>query len=93
MSLPTPISLDEPVSHDIQNGFRVIANDTSSGRPWMWYAPSMEEAQRLAIAIHDQTGQDVTICRYLGRVARPKPKAEFIPATDSVAGHPPRHEA
>ena len=80
MPLPPPIPLDEPTSHAIESGFRVIANDTSSGRPWMWYADTMEAAQLLALTIHDSTGQDVTICRYLGRVARPKPKGEFIPA-------------
>lgn len=80
--IPDPLTIGVQQQHDIESGYRVIANDTSSGRPWMWYAKSLEAAQRLGVSLADTTGQDVTICKYVGRVSRPKLAALFHPAIE-----------
>lgn len=78
MKIPDPLKIGD--RHDINHGLRVIANDTATGRPWMWYARDMESAQLLAKSICETTGQDVTICQYLGRIQRSAPPTEFVPA-------------
>ena len=69
--------------HKIRNGYRVVANDTSSGRPWMWYAPDLEAAQLLAKTLAEATGQEVDISKYVGSVRLTKPPTEFVKAQDS----------
>lgn len=79
-TIPEPLKIGE--KHDIPSGFRIIANDTSSGRPWMWYCPTLEAAQLLAKTICEINGEDVTICKYVGRVQRSSPPTEFVPADE-----------
>ena len=81
---PTPekIEIGERHRGDTLSGYRVIGNDTSSGRPWMWYAPTVEAARLLANAICSETGEDVTVCKFLGVVQRVQPASEFIPTDD-----------
>lgn len=61
----------------IGDGYRIIANDTSSRRPWMWYAPDLESAKLLAKTLCEQIDQDVTICKLVGVMRRIPPPVEF----------------
>lgn len=63
------------------SGYRVIGNDTSSRRPWMWYSPELEAAQLLARTICEQTGQEVEICKFVG--ATRLAATEFVKAQDA----------
>lgn len=75
--------LEIGAEHDgLRDGFRVVANDTSSGRPWMWYFKTMEECVRLAEVLAHKGHQEVDILKYCGSVRIAKPPTEFIKATD-----------
>ena len=77
------IKIGAPKDDKIRKGYRVVANDTSSGRPWMWYAPDLESAQLLAKTLAEETGQEVDISKYVGSVRLIKPPTEFVKAQDA----------
>lgn len=80
------ISTDVTRSHALQSGYRLYANDTSSGRPWCWYAESLEAAIRLAEVICADTNQDVEITKYVGRVQIKSLPTEFVAAPAQPGG-------
>lgn len=77
--LPKPLT---PGKNSWCEGFRVFANDTSSGRPWCWYSPTLDTAQHLAKSLCQHTGQRVEICKYVGSVDLVLPPTEYIPSSD-----------
>ncbi len=80
------IKIGTEQDYKIRNGYRVVAKDTSSGRPWMWYAPDLESAKMLAQTLAEETGQEVDISKYVGSVRLVKRPTEFVPASDAETG-------
>ena len=63
-------------------GYLIIANDTSSGRPWCWGSPTLEFAKSLSTVICQGTGQVVRICKLVGVVQPAKIPTEYVEAKD-----------
>lgn len=78
MNIPKPMTAGEERDNKSRSGFRIFANDTSSGRPWCWYAPDLDTAKRLAEVICDELDQEVEIAEYVGCVRRSKPPIQFF---------------
>lgn len=70
------------------DGYRVIGLDTSSGRPWMWYAPTIEAAKLLAQTLVEQTGTEVEICQFIGATRLQSPPTMFVPAKQTPNQNP-----
>lgn len=55
----------------------------------VWYAPTLDEANKFAQSIADQTQSEVDVCKLIGSW-RPKPlPVEFVSATDVTPDLPP----
>lgn len=58
--------------------YRVIAKDTSTGRPWMWGAMSLDMAKLLAETLIQEIDQAVDIVKLVGTIQRKPYPTEYI---------------